>query len=114
MTELDNHPDTGSTEAAGAGDTTPAGGAAAEHKPPRYMVVWGGLAILTLIEVGLAFMGLPRSATILALLGLAVWKALLVALYFMHLRFEPGALRLVAAAPLIPAAILVLLVMFEY
>jgi cytochrome c oxidase subunit 4 len=78
------------------------------------MAIWGALAVLTMIEVGVAFLGMPRSVTILALLGLAIWKALLVALYFMHLRFEPKLLRVVAAAPLIPAIILVVLVLFEY
>lgn len=103
MNERDDHSDTGSIGRTDAG-----------HRPPRYLAVWGGLAILTVLEVALAFMGFRRSTTILILLGLAVWKALLVALYFMHLRFEPNALRLVAAAPLVPAAILILLVMLEY
>ncbi len=85
-----------------------------EHKQPRYMIIWGALAVLTVIEVGVAFLGLPRSATILALLGLAVWKALLVALYFMHLKYESRALRVIAAAPLLPAALLVLIVLLEY
>jgi cytochrome c oxidase subunit 4 len=78
------------------------------------MIIWGALAVLTVIEVGVAFLGLPRSATILALLGLAVWKALLVALYFMHLKYESRALRVIAAAPLLPAALLVLIVLLEY
>ena len=103
MNERDDHLDTGA-----------GGGTAAGHRPPRYLAVWAGLAILTVLEVALAFMGFRRSVTILALLGLAVWKALLVALYFMHLRFEPIPVRLVAAAPLVPAAILILLVMLEY
>jgi cytochrome c oxidase subunit IV len=81
---------------------------------PRYFLVWGGLAVLTLVEVGVAFFGLPRHMTVVVLLGLAVWKALLVALYFMHLRFEPNGLRILAAAPLLPAAVLILLVLLEY
>jgi cytochrome c oxidase subunit 4 len=102
-------------DAGGAGEAGAAAAAAdTGHGPPRYMAVWGGLALLTLLEVGVAFMGFSRSVTILALLGMAVWKALLVALYYMHLRFEPNAVRLVAAAPLIPAAILMLTVLLEY
>ncbi|MFQ5746540.1 MAG: cytochrome C oxidase subunit IV family protein [Gemmatimonadota bacterium] len=83
-------------------------------KKANYIGVWIGLAVLTMAEVSVAFMGMPRNLTILALLGLAVWKALLVALYYMHLRFEPRMLRIVAAAPLVPAAILVLVVLMEY
>lgn len=81
---------------------------------PNYLAVWAGLAVLTLIEVGVAFVNLPREVIVLSLLGLAVWKALLVALYFMHLRFEPGRLVLIAAAPLALAPILVFAVMAEF
>lgn len=81
---------------------------------PNYVAVWGGLALLTAIEVGVAFVNLPRQVIMLTLIGLAVWKALLVALYFMHLRFEPRRLVLIAAAPLALAPILVLAVMTEF
>ncbi|MFQ5888831.1 MAG: cytochrome C oxidase subunit IV family protein [Gemmatimonadota bacterium] len=86
----------------------------ARKRQPPYLAVFGGLALLTVVELGVAFMGLPRAVTILGLLGLAIWKALLVALYFMHLRFEPRLVSVVAAAPLLPAAILVVLVLMEY
>lgn len=81
---------------------------------PNYMAVWAGLAVLTLIEVGVAFLSLPREVIVLTLLGLAVWKALLVALYFMHLRFESRRLVLIAAAPLALAPILVFAVLAEF
>ncbi|MFB6240107.1 MAG: cytochrome C oxidase subunit IV family protein [Gemmatimonadota bacterium] len=81
---------------------------------PNYMAVWAGLAVLTLIEVGVAFLSLPRQVIVLTLVGLAVWKALLVALYFMHLRFEPLRLVLIAAAPLPLAPILVFAVLAEF
>lgn len=100
----------------------------AEGKKPRYMFVWGGLALLTAIEVGTAF--LVRSAMtglgldvpeqtvtmliVLILIGLAIWKAMLVALYFMHLKWETRALKWLAAAPLLPATIMVVVVLMEY
>lgn len=87
---------------------------AAKRKHPNYMAVWGALFVLTGIELGVAFMGLPRHLTIIALVFLAVWKALLVALYYMHLRFERLRVVLVAAAPLPLAFILVLAVLTEY
>ena len=98
----------------------------AEHKKPRYMLVWGGLALLTAIEVGTAFMvrsalsglgvseGTITTLIILILIGLAVWKAMLVALYFMHLKWETRALKWLAAAPLLPATIMVVVVLMEY
>lgn len=97
-------------EASGAEE----GGSGEERHHPNYLAVWGGLALLTLLEVGVAFLNLPREFIVLALLGMAVWKALLVALYFMHLRFEPLRVTLVAAAPLPLAAILILAVLLEY
>lgn len=96
---------------AGGGD--PEGGV--EHPEPNYMGVWLGLFLLTLAEVGVAFLsGFPKWVIVLMLLGMAVWKALLVALYYMHLRFEPNRLRLVAIAPLPLAVIMVLAILMEY
>jgi cytochrome c oxidase subunit IV len=78
------------------------------HKAPNYMLVWFILLILTIAEVGVAF-GLPMSKEflIIALLVLAVWKAMLVALYYMHLKWEPKKLWLIVAAP-IPLIIILL------
>ena len=80
---------------------------------PRYMAVFGGLAALTAIEVAVAFMGFERQVTVLLLIGLAVYKALLVAMYFMHLKWETRSLKILAAAPLLPAAIMVIVVLME-
>ncbi len=84
-----------------------------DGKKPRYMLVFGGLAVLTAIEVGVAFMGFERNVTVLILLALAAWKALLVALYFMHLKWETRSLKVLAAAPLVPAAIMIFVVLME-
>ena len=45
---------------------------------------------------------------------MAVWKALLVAMYYMHLKFEPRKLWILAAAPLPLAVILVMIVLSEH
>lgn len=84
------------------------------HEEPRYLLVWGGLAVLTLVEVWIAATGLPKSLIVTSLVGLAIWKAALVALYYMHLRFEPLRLVVLAIAPLPPAVILVLAVLQEF
>lgn len=89
-----------------------------EHAAPNYMAVWGALAVLTVLEVVLAELavsgGWPRTWTILGLVGMAVWKAALVALYYMHLKFEPKRLWILALAPLPLAVILVMAVLTEY
>lgn len=84
------------------------------HKQPRYMVVWGALFVLTMIEVCVAFLGLPKTAIVLMLVGLAIWKASLVAMYYMHLKFEPARLIVTVMAPLPLAVILVMLVLMDF
>ncbi len=87
----------------------------AHRKHPNYIAIWIYLAVLTVVEIMVAFMShIPRNMLLLALVFLAVWKALLVALYFMHLRFEPTRLRVLAIAPLPLAFILVLAVITEF
>ena len=86
---------------------------AAPHKHPPYVAVWFGLAALTAVELGVAFLPWPKLTLILLLIGLAVWKALLVALYYMHLRWERGRLRILALAPLPFCVILVTAVLQE-
>lgn len=79
------------------------------HTRPNYMLIWLYLFVLTVAEVALAFeLPLSRNVKLLVLLALAVWKALLVALFFMHLKFERWRLRTVFLIPLPLAAILVL------
>ena len=85
----------------------------AKGKKPPYMLVFGGLAALTAIEVAVAFMGFEQRVTVMILIGLAVWKALLVAMYFMHLKWETRAMKILAAAPFLPAAIMILVVLME-
>jgi caa(3)-type oxidase subunit IV len=50
---------------------------------------------------------IPRPILIFGLVSLAAFKALLVALYFMHLKFERKSLGVIVASTLILGAILV-------
>jgi cytochrome c oxidase subunit 4 len=85
------------------------------HKTPNYIAIWIYLAVLTAVELGLVASHLfPRHLLIVTLVFLAIWKALLVALYFMHLRFEPRRLLVVVTAPLPLAVILVMAVLQEF
>jgi cytochrome c oxidase subunit 4 len=87
---------------------------AVRHAHPPYVAIWVGLALLTGLELTIAFLPWPKIAIILVLIALAVWKALLVALFFMHLRFERNRLRLLAIAPLPFCVILVATVLMEH
>jgi len=84
------------------------------HNHPNYIMVWFALAVMTAVEVGVTFLSWSQTMIILVLLGLAVWKAVLVALYFMHLKFEKRPLRILAVAPIPLAFILVLAVITEF
>jgi cytochrome c oxidase subunit 4 len=84
------------------------------HAHPNYVGIFVGLALLTGLELTVAFLPWPKRTLIVMLIGLALWKALLVALYFMHLRFERPRLRLLAAAPLPFTVILVVTVLMEH
>jgi len=85
-----------------------------EHVRPNYILIWAYLFFLTVIEVAAAFLShIPKHWLILILVVLAVVKALLVAMYFMHLKFERWRLRLIFIIPLPLAAILVLATITE-
>src|SRR5439155_912394 len=65
--------------------------------------------------LALAFaLPISRNMKLLLLLFLAVWKAALVALFFMHLKFERWNLRMLALVPLPLAVIFVLAAMSEH
>ena len=85
-----------------------------EHVRPNYILIWGYLFVLTVSEVAAAFLShIPKHWLIIILVILAVVKALLVAIYFMHLKFERWRLRLIFIIPLPLAAILVLATITE-
>ena len=80
-----------------------------QHKHPPYLLIWVYLALLTAAELALAFeLPIDRNLKLVLLLGTAVWKALLVALFFMHLKFERWNLRILFIIPLPLAALLIL------
>jgi cytochrome c oxidase subunit IV len=88
--------------------------AAPAHKAPNYMLVWVVLLVLTVAEVGVAFFSaMPKWLLILLLMILALWKALLVALYYMHLKFEPKKLWVITVSPIPLIFILLTAVLLE-
>jgi cytochrome c oxidase subunit IV len=85
------------------------------HKHPPYLLIWLYLAILTAAELGLAFqLPISRNWKLLLLMILAIWKALLVAMFFMHLKFEKWNLRILAIVPVPLALILIAAGMSEH
>ena len=81
------------------------------HKHPNYMNIFWMLAILTVIELGVIFLPIGKVAIAVLLCALAVGKAAIVAMYFMHLRFETRTLGLIAVTPLAIATLLVFILL---
>ena len=77
------------------------------HKTPNYIGVFWWLLALTITEVAVIYMPLAKLLVAILLVGLALSKASLVAMYFMHLRFEPRTLGLIALTPLFLCVLLV-------
>ena len=87
-----------------------------EHTHPPYILIWVVLLLLTLAEVAMSLYMTNVSKVVLAvgLIFMAVWKAALVAMYYMHLRYEPARLWILAISPIPLAFILVLAVISEF
>jgi cytochrome c oxidase subunit 4 len=79
-------------------------GAVEEHEGPSYLAVFIYLTLLTAAELGVYGLGLPKTVMVGALVALALAKATLVAMYFMHLAGERKGLWIVAVIPLIIVA----------
>jgi cytochrome c oxidase subunit 4 len=79
-----------------------------------YLKIFGALAVLTLVEVFLSQSSLPHTPMVVLLIALALVKAGLVALYFMHLHYDAKFLSIIAYAPLVVASILIIMLAMEW
>src|ERR671933_172870 len=81
---------------------------APEHVIPRRtnLIICAVLLALTGLTIGLAFVNLGVLSTPVAL-GIAAAKAILISLYFMHLKYSFPQQRLTIAAALLWLAILI-------
>ena len=83
----------------------------AHKEHPKYMRIFVILIILTVAEVAVVYMPLPKIVIALLLIGMACSKALYVALYFMHLKFEQRTLMIIALTPFIICVFLVFMLL---
>jgi cytochrome c oxidase subunit IV len=81
------------------------------HTETNYMGVFWWLLVLTIAEIAVIYMPIVRLAVVILLVSMAISKAALVALYFMHLKFEPRTLGLVALSPFVLCVFLILMLM---
>ncbi|HEV2862993.1 MAG TPA: cytochrome C oxidase subunit IV family protein [Pyrinomonadaceae bacterium] len=73
-----------------------------------FINVLGGLLVLTVIEVVLAYVHVPLTLMLTILIGLSLVKAALIMAYFMHLRFE----RMSLVLTLVPALVICICLLF--
>ena len=66
----------------------PAAGQPHHITPRTYIIVFGWLTLLTALEVITAAIGLDESIRVPVLVVIAIIKALLVVLFYMHLRYD--------------------------
>jgi cytochrome c oxidase subunit 4 len=80
------------------------------HVVPKklYILVFAALIVFTGLTTGVAFINLGKWNTVAAL-AIAVCKATLVVLFFMHLRWSSNLVKMVVAASLLWLAILIVL-----
>ncbi len=71
------------------------------HEEPNYIGVFWWLLVLTIAEVAVIYAPIAKMAIAFLLVGMALSKATLVALYYMHLRFEKTTLGMIAVIPLV-------------
>ncbi len=81
---------------------------ASAHAEPNYMGVFWWLLALTIVEIAVIYTPFPRLMIVILLVGFAVSKVALVAMYFMHLKFEPQTLAWIALSPFILCTFLIL------
>ncbi len=78
---------------------------AAEHR--RYMQVFLWLGVLTVLEIATTYLPIAKAPIVVLLIGMALTKASMVGLYYMHLALERRTLMYIAVTPLVLCAFLV-------
>jgi cytochrome c oxidase subunit IV len=84
------------TQAATSGGDIPG-----EHHETNYIAIFIYLSVLTGIELVVYAMSLPQVARVGLLVALAWAKAVMVAMYFMHLAMERRGLWVIAITPVL-------------
>ncbi|MFQ5852365.1 MAG: cytochrome C oxidase subunit IV family protein [Candidatus Binatia bacterium] len=84
---------------------------ATAHTEPNYIGVFWWLLALTIIEIAVIYMPIAKVIIVILLVGLALSKASLVAIYFMHLKFERLTLDAIALTPLFLCVFLILMLL---
>ena len=87
-----------------------------EHIVSRkvYFGVFGALIVLTVVTVVVAEWDLPGRLNVIVALAVAVTKAVLVVLYFMHIKYSSRLTQVVVVTGIVWLVILIALTMADY
>jgi cytochrome c oxidase subunit 4 len=98
----------------GAGSAEPADHHEAEARErwKIYTVVFVALFVLTILELYVGDIFKEKNAQVAALIALMMAKALLVVLYYMHLRWESRVLRWLVLLPFLAALFFVTILLW--
>jgi cytochrome c oxidase subunit 4 len=81
---------------------------------PNYVAIWVWLVLLMIAGVLASFLPFGRSAVVFVIFLIATAKALLVGLYYMHLKFERGVIYAMAIVPVVLVALLTFLLFPDF
>ena len=79
-----------------------------------YLAVFAALLVLTALTTAIAFVDLGGVGNVAVALSIAIVKAALVALYFMHLRYSSPLTVIFAGAGLFWLGLLIVLTLSDY
>ena len=83
-----------------------------EHKKhTNPVVVFVILTLFTLFEIGVTLLGIPKATIVPVLVAIALVKAALVAMYYMHLRYEKLIFTIIFVTPTVMAVFFIAVLM---
>ncbi|HSY02827.1 MAG TPA: cytochrome C oxidase subunit IV family protein [Acidobacteriaceae bacterium] len=87
-----------------------------EHivSPGLYMIIGSLLLICTAITVGASYIDLPGDLNAVVALGIACFKATIVVLFFMHVKYSSRLTKLTVAAGFFTFIVLIMMTMTDY
>jgi cytochrome c oxidase subunit IV len=88
----------------------------AEHhivSPLQYTMVFGTLLVFTLITVWAAYIDLGVLNPVIAL-GIACFKAVVVILFFMHVKYQSGLIKITVGAGFFTFIVLITMTLVDY
>ncbi len=73
----------------------------AKHEHPKYVAIWAWLLLLLFLSVAAVYQPFSQGMVVAFIFIVAGVKAGLVAVYFMHLKFEESLVRYIALIPVL-------------